>query len=347
MAIGLSGSNGGISRDTNTNLKVDLLNRPLEVSYFVNNICNLACKHCYVGYEEKVGDLSTEEWKDTFDKLIRRGALTFGNVGKEPLLSSKKTLALLKHLKQRRDENPRIRFGLVTNGTLLDGDVVKEIREISPDYIDVSLDGTRAEHDYIRGKGNFERTMRNLRELPSSLKEKVFISYTLMSHNQDSFENLVSELAYDGFRRFLVSPFVSTPSSNGELVVANKEIADFYQRILDGNEVDFGCLEGVEILLKIDYDSQKPLMDRLVNQGAIDVNNLLVDSYGVLFNEYSQSNDSRVVINYMPFSDTLSRAIRISHDGYVSGCLEMFHKDYQMRAKGNIKEKRIEELLDV
>ena len=86
-------------------------------------------------------------------------------------------------------------------------------------------------------------------------------------------------------------------------------------------------------------------MDELVNRRTIDINNLLVDSYGVLFNEYVQQNDSRVVINYMPFSDTLSRVIRISHDGHVSGCLEMFHKDYQKRARGNLKEKRIRELL--
>ena len=102
MALGISGSNGGISRDTNSVLEVDLLNRPLEVSYFVNNVCNLVCKHCYVRYEEQTGDLSIEKWKSIFDELIQKGALTFGNVGKEPLLSPAKTFELLEYFKKRR-----------------------------------------------------------------------------------------------------------------------------------------------------------------------------------------------------------------------------------------------------
>ena len=346
MAVGFSGSNGGVV-DGKSFLEIDLLSRPLEVSYFVNNVCNLKCKHCYVGYEEKGGELSVEEWKDTFDKFIKRGALTFGNVGKEPLLSSEKTLDLLRHFGQKRQKDPRLRFGFVTNGTLLKGKVVEDLAEISPDYIDVSLDGTEKEHDYIRGKGNYLRTVKNLRGLPEKLKKKIFVSYTLMDSNKDSFGKMVRNMSNSGLTKFLISPYVPTPSSNGELALNEEEIVDFYQRLIHGQEIDYKGLQGIEVLLKVDYDSQKSLMDRLVKRGVINVNDLLVDDYGVLFNRHPQEKGSEVVVNYMPFSDTLSRAVRISHDGYVSGCLEMFHKDYPERARANLREKCLDEVLKI
>lgn len=296
MAVGFSGSNGGII-EGRTFSDVDLLNRPLEVSYFVNNVCNLKCKHCYVGYEQQNGELSVKEWADTFDRLISRGALTFGNVGKEPLLSPEKTLSLLRYLAQKRQEDPRLRFGFVTNGTLLEGKLAKEIAEISPDYVDVSLDGTERKHDYIRGKGNYAKTVDNLRKLPQDLAQKVFISYTLMKHNKDSFGKMVEEMSDIGLTKFLVSPYVPTPSSNGELALNNEQIVDFYHRIVEGQEIDFSKLGKIEVLLKSDYDSQKPLMDKLVDGSVIDVNRLLIDDYGVLFNKYPQEKGSEVVLN--------------------------------------------------
>jgi MoaA/NifB/PqqE/SkfB family radical SAM enzyme len=346
MALGLSGSNGGLGNENSS--EIDLLNRPLEVSYFINNICNLACKHCYVGYEEPKGELSVLEWTNVFDKLIEKGALTFGNVGKEPLLSSDKTLDLLKHLAQKRKENPKIRFGFVTNATLLEEKIIDELAEISPNYIDISVDGSKKHHDYIRGNGNYEKTINNLKKLPDSLKGKVFISYTLMNHNKDSFKDMIKKMDNIGIKKFLISPYVATPSSKGELVLLNDKIVDFYNKVINGNEIDFSESKNIEILLKSDYDAQKPLIDKLVGRRVIDVNNLLIDDYGVIFNKYDQKNSSKVIINFMPFSDTLlSRAIRISHDGYVGGCLEMFHKDYTKRTKGNLKTKKIDEILKI
>ncbi|MCK5176704.1 MAG: radical SAM protein [Candidatus Aenigmarchaeota archaeon] len=203
MAFGSSGADRSTDRAISFQNK-DLLNKPLDVSYFVNNICNLKCRHCYVGYEEGKGELSILEWTNVFDRLIDMGALTFGNVGKEPLLASEKTLSLLNYFAQKRKENHKLRFGFVTNGTLLKGKAVSEIAKISPDYIDVSLDGTIKEHDYIRGKGNYAKTLNNLRKLPSDLKQKIFISYTLMNHNKDSFENMIEEIKDMGIRKFCI-----------------------------------------------------------------------------------------------------------------------------------------------
>ena len=344
MALGISGSNGGISKEKAKG--VDLIERPLEVSYFINNSCNLKCVHCYVGYEEKQNDLSIDEWIETFDELIGMGALTFGNVGKEPLLEVDKTLALLDYFARKRQENSNLRFGLVTNGTLLTEEIIKELERIMPDYVDVSVDGIKETHERIRGKNTFDKTYNNLRSLPKSLAEKVFISYTLMNTNKDVFPELINEFENTNINKFLISPYVSSPQENTGLEIKNEEVVQFYKTIINGDKIDFSKHKTLEILLKSDYDAQKPLIEALVKNKIIDVNNLLVDKYGVLFNEYKKENGSRIFVNFMPFSDTLSRAIRISHDGYVSGCLEMFHKDYKQRTIGNVKIEKIRNLIN-
>ncbi|MCK4649835.1 radical SAM protein [Candidatus Pacearchaeota archaeon] len=347
MAVGFLGSNGEIEKGKNF-AKVDLLNRPLEVSYFVNNLCNLNCKHCYVGYSNPNDDLSIQEWKNTFDELIDLGALTFGNVGREPLLAWEKTSGLLKYFQDKKAKNPKLRYGLVTNATLFNEEKIKRLNELNPDYLDISIDGTEQIHDFIRGKGNYQRAYKNLQEIKETapnLLNKIFISYTLMQPNKNTLKETIQEMNQLGINNFLISPYVKTIHDEGNLGLDNSEIADIYENIKIGNTVDFSKTKNLEILLKSDYDTQKDLMDLLVKRKIINVDNLLIDEYGVIFNKEEKENNSKIILNFIPIPETLTRAIRISHDGYVGGCEEMFHENYPELTVGNIKEKSITEIL--
>ena len=269
MALGLSGSNGGVGKGKKF-LESDI-NRPLEVSYFVNNICNLICEHCYVGYENKEDELSLDEWKNVFDKLIDMGALTFGNVGKEPLLSDK-TVPLLHYFSEKRKDNSKLRFGFVTNGILLKGSILEEIASINPTYIDVSLDGTKEENDFIRGNGSYQKTIENLKNISMNypdLKENIFISFTLMNHNKGKISDLAKEMNDLGINNLLISPYMKTPNSNGNLKVDEDEIVNIYKNIIE-NPL------GLNVFLKSDFDAQKGLIEKLVNNKIIDVNENLL-----------------------------------------------------------------------
>lgn len=348
MAIEISGSNGGVSKE-NSNLKDFLLKNPLEVSYFVNNICNLNCKHCYVGYNEKNHNLSVEEWKSVFNDLIELGGLTFGNVGKEPLLNWDKTKKLLEFFYEKRKENPKLRFGLVTNGVLLDELKIKELSELMPNYIDISLDGTEKEHDYIRGKGNFDRTLNNMkliRNINPELSDKIFVSSVLMKHNKDKFKEMIRKVSNYEIKHFLISPYVKSEKDFNEgLSLSLDEIINFYSDAISGKL--FGEEKtGLEIILKNDYDTLKPVMDKCVEERIIDLDSLLIDEYTTIFNKYG-FGENRVIINYIPLKQTFSKEIRISHDGFVSNCYSQFFENYpkQEEVIGNIKEKSIKEIL--
>ncbi len=352
MALGLSGSNGGITADQKripgSDLQYPIFAQkypyPMEISYFINNVCNLKCMHCYVAYEENKNALSAEEWKSIFNELISMGALTFGNVGKEPLLAWNGTRDLLLYFREKRQSIPKLRFGFVTNGILLKRSIIEDIESILPDYIDISLDGTETAHDYIRGYGNYKRTVKNLEVMSEyEVFKKVFISFTTNRINISTIPDLVDVLYNMGVKNILISPYV-TRDMTDELYLSDHGMLDWIKALMDGDVINFGKYHGLNLYIKNDYTTTMNLMEKLVSKGIIDKDNLFVDDYGVIFNRYS-FNGNDVYFNYLPWDDFLVRAIRISHDGYVSNCFDMFFSDYPERAIGNVREKSIMEIL--
>jgi len=351
MALGWSGSNGAIAanqkRISAGDLQYDIFMQkypyPMEVSYFINNVCNLRCKHCYVAYEEDKYSLSVEQWKIAFDELISMGALTFGNVGKEPVLAWNETRELLLYFKEKRQSIPKLRFGFVTNATLLDRSKIEELERIQSDYIDISLDGTKDAHDYIRGPGNYDRTMKNLKLMSEyAVIEKVFISFTANKFNIATIGELTDSLYNMGLKNMLISPYI-TRDKLDNLYLPDEEIVKWVEKLLTGNVIDFTKYQELNIYIKNDYSTTLNLMEKLVNRGVIDKDNLFIDDYGVIFNKYTfYGND--LYFNYLPWDDFFVRAIRISHDGYVSNCLDMFYENYPERAIGNVREKSIREI---
>ena len=86
------------------------------------------------------------------------------------------------------------------------------------------------------------------------------------------------------------------------------------------------------------------LMEKFEKDRIIDKDNLNIDDYGAIFNKY-MFNDNSVYFNYIPWDNSFIQVIRISHDGYVSNCFDMFFSEYPERAIGNVREKSIREIL--
>lgn len=355
MAVGFSGSNGGITnrqhqvtRDTlERTAREQFLWRPLEVSYFANNVCNLRCHHCYVAYERADGGLDVQQWADVFEQCLALGALTFGNVGKEPTLCWEKSISLLRWLAERRRSVRRLRFGLVTNATRLGEQKAADLAALGPDYLDISLDGVGETHDAIRGKGTYLQTTRNIDALPPELREKVFISFTVNQWNIQTVPAVVQEASRLGVRNMLLSPYVSTHVDNqgsaDSLLASDHALVRMCIYLVEGHLVDFQGLDGFKIYVKNDYTTTLPLMNALVAAGVVDFNNLWEDDYGVIFTPYAFGTN-RVYFNYLPFDTTFRKAIRFSHDGFIGNCYDMFFRDYTQRTVGNVREVMLADL---
>ena len=342
MAIGISGSNGGITTDARMISIDDVDRRPLlhsggpaEVSYFVNNVCNLRCRHCYVGYNKRNGALSVGEWVRVFDQLIHDGAHTFGNVGKEPMLSWPTTLGLLEYFANQRMAIAGLRFGLVTNLTLLDDSRANDLARVWPDYIDVSLDGDKLVHDSIRGKGTFVRTIANLSALVNlGLGDRIFISFTMNSENVHAIASLAQTIYDIGVKQLLISPYASL-DTNDTMSLPIQDATNWVLDMLSGRVIDFEQCSDMKFFFKNDYSTSRELMEAWVRAGIIRLDELMIDRYGVVFCKYDLRG-SDAFFNYQTCNDFPWRAIRISHDGHVSTCLDMFYEDYRPRTIGNV-----------
>jgi len=148
-------------------------NRPIQVHspfLVVWNFtykCNLHCKHCYseAGNSSKT-ELSTAEAMKVVDQLADFGVTSLAFSGGEPLIR-KDFFEVARHA-----VDAGLYVSLATNGTLLNKENVRKLKEIGLHYVEVSLDGANATtHDFFRGKdGAYDQTMQGLK---NCLKEDI------------------------------------------------------------------------------------------------------------------------------------------------------------------------------
>jgi radical SAM protein with 4Fe4S-binding SPASM domain len=127
-----------------------------------NNSCNLSCAHCLVssGPDGDTG-LPTKVLLDVIDQARALGTKHFFLTGGEPFLRRD-----IFELLDRMLEEPEAEVVVLTNGILLPGRILDEIRarDTRRLRLQVSLDGsTPAVNDVIRGPGSFERIVRGIR----------------------------------------------------------------------------------------------------------------------------------------------------------------------------------------
>ncbi|MGQ9532397.1 MAG: radical SAM protein [Desulfotomaculales bacterium] len=133
---------------------------PLVVTLEVTNQCNLRCRHCYAGAGERLpGELTLAEITGLLDELSRLGTVEVEFSGGEPLLRPE--LPDLLGYARSLDFS----VVLVTNGTLIGRETARQLAGIGLKHVQVSLDGLKESHEYLRGRGTYERTLRAIEAL--------------------------------------------------------------------------------------------------------------------------------------------------------------------------------------
>lgn len=155
----------------------------------VNN-CNLKCLHCY-GFFNSCKVISQEDFRDYIKKLYSIGVTHLIISGGEPLLLGN---GILTYLKIAREEKMHY-ITIVTNGTIQNVDYYRIMQLV--DSIQISIDGNKEVHDLIRGKGNYERTLKTIIHLANLNSSKVII---MMALHSDNYPKL--QYVYDLARRY-------------------------------------------------------------------------------------------------------------------------------------------------
>ncbi|EKQ56733.1 MULTISPECIES: radical SAM protein [unclassified Clostridium] len=168
----------------------------LLLQWHITNKCNKRCKHCY--QEDYYGTEFSLEELISFGKQYLELLYEFNKVnnqnlkgqinitGGEPFIR-KDIWGLLDFFKEN---NKYIEFGVLTNGSLLNEDVVSRLKFYNPKMVQVSLDGSKKTHDNIRGKNSYTEVINSLKML-KKYKLKTVVSFTANNRNYKEFKDVV------------------------------------------------------------------------------------------------------------------------------------------------------------
>lgn len=188
----------------------------MNITIDVTSKCNLRCKHCRVNEIEY--DMPFEEIKTAFKKLSGfkpRGVFISGG---EPLIRED----IVEIVKESKKLAPVT--VLNTNSLLLTEKKLKELIEAGLNYIQVSVDGIEEQHDYIRGKGTYRKTIEKLKMINKySDKIKLHISSVVSLKNIDYMEEFARQILEVekinvqilGFKRFIPNNVLKDTASLG------------------------------------------------------------------------------------------------------------------------------------
>ncbi len=174
--------------------------------------CNLRCKHCYGDF---VGSkiLNIKEATIIVNQLKEAGCWRVTLSGGEPFVLGGDLSKMVELF--RSNFNKLI---LVTNGTLIKKEYYTFLKNI--DLVQVSLDGPSEIHDFIRGKGVFNKAINSIKWLKKNNINTV-IMFTANKININSFLPTIKIADNLGVKMFFER--YTPKNKNDELSITNKE----------------------------------------------------------------------------------------------------------------------------
>jgi radical SAM protein with 4Fe4S-binding SPASM domain len=191
--------------------------------------CNLECIHCRrldVSRELSRFDLSTEQSLAFIRSLPETGRPILVFSGGEPLM--RKDLFTLAQAATDID----IPIALATNGTPVNADVARRVKEVGFRRVSISFDGPDAvTHDRFRGAGSFDASVAGFKLLRQR-QVSMQINTTVAQHNYrklDDTYRLALDLGADALHIFMLVP-VGCGASLDESIMLK---ADEYEKALN------------------------------------------------------------------------------------------------------------------
>ena len=170
----------------------------LILQFHITGRCNLSCKHCYrsegdiepLSYENIISCIEQFiELKNIYNqrnRINKRGHINI--TGGEPFIRTD-ILDIISYL---RSKNKDVTFGILTNGSFIDSNIIKLIKESKVSFVQLSLDGTKEIHDELRTKGDYERVLHTA-ELLVKNNIRTYISFTANKKNYKCLPDIAKE----------------------------------------------------------------------------------------------------------------------------------------------------------
>jgi len=213
-----------------------ILSAPIVLYWEITNVCNLRCLHCYKNASENPEghELDTAEMKRIIDQLAEQKVFWLAVTGGEPLL--KKDVFDLLHYASSK----KICIMLSTNGTLVDDEKAKKLKEAGVLSVQVSIDGIGKVHDEFRGReGTFEKAVNAVRCLIRAGIPDVTISSVATRINLQEIPKIVElaiSLGVSRYRIITLMPTGRAKSNMQRLWLSNDEKKQLRKLLLETTE---------------------------------------------------------------------------------------------------------------
>jgi len=170
--------------------------RPIVV-WSTTRTCNLRCVHCYTDSDNQkyAGELTTEEGLRLIDELADFSIPSLLFSGGEPLMRQD----LFKLIEYAAKKN--VRPVISTNGTLIDKDTARDIKNAGVVYVGISLDGMEEINDSFRGvEGAYKKAMKGFENCRNA-DQRVGLRLTLTKRNYQDLHRIFDFIDAEGINR--------------------------------------------------------------------------------------------------------------------------------------------------
>ena len=186
------------------------LKPPEQLTLMITRGCNLNCRHCLLDCRPagKTPPVNTDVVKRIVLEFFEIGGKGLVITGGEPLIHPDwlKILSFACYETGLRD------VCLQTNAMLMNDDDINSLQSLPADRLSlqISLEGaTPGTHDFVRGKGGFEATMKTMARLSAAgLGGRTTVAFTEMRHNYDELPDAVGLVHTMGMGRLVSGTIV-------------------------------------------------------------------------------------------------------------------------------------------
>ncbi len=318
---------------------------PTQLELGIGNTCGLECQHCFLGYRSGAMNqalVPLPSLLQTVTDLVEQLGTRMICLTDRDALTPKRSIPFFEHAAELRQCYPDLKFGGVTNGLAMP-QYADDLQRIQLDYLDISLDGTRHEHDAIRGHGNFDRALANLRlARDHDLADRLMVAMTLTRFNDDSLIRLIHQLILEeGVQWIDIGPLMAVKMQRYQL--GPSDLVVFLESLSRSLE-PLRLQHPVTILMEL-CAYCAAFLPALVDAGWLVPEQIRQDRYGHLYQDLIVNNKIQITLRPELIPEYWRHTLRITADGFViGGCEPLTQTDYARFAIGNIQATDIQEL---